>query len=191
MSAIVRDRISVFTDVRSWFPGFSFVAWFPVKVKILIPRLNYFEAAVLWKKRTLDTSYGAESIRNQKYEANRVERTLNEQWKILRPWLLLIVLCHTMIHVCTNNTILVVVLRAKKRLKLVARKEGSQLCKTTEKWNAYKDILYFFCHKSNRNTNLSSNFLSEETARCNIIVFARAKKCSNKTYLTFICQNST
>ena len=24
--------------------------------------------------------------------------------------------------------------------ELVARKEGSQLCKTTEKWNAYKDI---------------------------------------------------
>ena len=36
MSAIVRDRISVFTDVR-------FLAWFPVKVKILIPGLNYFE----------------------------------------------------------------------------------------------------------------------------------------------------
>ena len=43
MSAIVRDRISVFTDVRSRFPRFSFEAWFPVKVKILIPRLNYFE----------------------------------------------------------------------------------------------------------------------------------------------------
>ena len=42
MSAIVRDRISVLTDVCSRFPRFSFVAWFPVKVKILIPRLNYF-----------------------------------------------------------------------------------------------------------------------------------------------------
>ena len=34
MSAIVQDRISVFTDVRSGFPRFSSVAWFPVKVKI-------------------------------------------------------------------------------------------------------------------------------------------------------------
>ena len=93
MSAIVRDRISVFTDVCSWFPLFSFVAWFPVKVKILIPRLNYFEAAVLWTKRTVDTSYGAECIRNQKYEANRVERTLTQQWKTRRPWLLLIIFC--------------------------------------------------------------------------------------------------
>ena len=74
MSAIVWNRISAFTDVRSRFPCFSFVAWFPVKVKILIPRLNYFEAAVLWKERTVDTSYGAECIRNQKCEANRVER---------------------------------------------------------------------------------------------------------------------
>ena len=51
MSAIVRDRISVFTDVCSRFPRFSFVAWFPVKVKILSPKLNYFEGAVSWKKR--------------------------------------------------------------------------------------------------------------------------------------------
>ena len=69
------------TDVRSRFPRFSFVAWFPVKVNILIPRLNCFEAAVSWKKRTVDTFYGAECIRNQKYEANRAERTLTEQWK--------------------------------------------------------------------------------------------------------------
>ena len=33
----------------------------------------------------------------------------------------------------------------------------------------------FFCHNSNRDTNLASNFLSEETAWRNIIVFARAK----------------
>ena len=79
---------------------------------------------------------------------------------------------------------------AKTRLKLVARKEGSQLCKTTEKWNAYNDISYFFSHNSNRDFNIVSNYLSEETAWCNIIVFARAKKCSNKTYFTFICQNS-
>ena len=56
MSAIVQDRISVFTDVLYRFPRFSFVAWFPVKVNILIHRLNYSEAAVLWKKRTVDTS---------------------------------------------------------------------------------------------------------------------------------------
>ena len=67
MSAIVRDRISVFTDVRSRFPRFSFVSWFPVKVKNLIPRLNYFEGAVSWKKRTVGTSNGAECIRNQMY----------------------------------------------------------------------------------------------------------------------------
>ena len=39
MSAIVQDRISVFTDVRSGFPRFSSVAWFPVKVKILMEGL--------------------------------------------------------------------------------------------------------------------------------------------------------
>ena len=43
MSAIVWDRLSVFTDVCSRFPRFSFVAWFPEKVKIMIPRLKYFE----------------------------------------------------------------------------------------------------------------------------------------------------
>ena len=50
MSAIVRDQISVFTDVRSRFPRFSFEAWFPVKVKILIPRLNYFEGSFHGKR---------------------------------------------------------------------------------------------------------------------------------------------
>ena len=39
MSAIVQDRISLFTDVRSGFPRFSSVAWFPVKVKILMEGL--------------------------------------------------------------------------------------------------------------------------------------------------------
>ena len=55
-------------------------------------------------------------------------------------------------------------------------------------------ISYFFCKNSNRDTNLVSNILIEETAWCNmcsIIVFARAKQCSNKTNFTFICQNST
>ena len=33
MSPIVRDQIFLFTDVRFRFPRFSFVAWFPVKVK--------------------------------------------------------------------------------------------------------------------------------------------------------------
>ena len=40
------------------------------------------------KKRTVGTSKRAECIRNQKYEANRVERTLIEQSKTLRLWLL-------------------------------------------------------------------------------------------------------
>ena len=92
MSAIVRDRISVLTDARSRFPLISFVPWFPVKVKILIPRLNYFENAVPWKKRRFDTSDGTEYKRNLKYKANRVERTLIEQWKTGRHWLLLSVL---------------------------------------------------------------------------------------------------
>ena len=39
MSAIVQDRISVFTDVRSGFPRLSSVAWFPVKVKIFMEGL--------------------------------------------------------------------------------------------------------------------------------------------------------
>ena len=39
-----------------------------------------------------DTSDGAEHKRNQKYGANRVERTLIEQWKTGQPWLLLSVL---------------------------------------------------------------------------------------------------
>ena len=95
MSAIVQDRISVFTDVRSGFPRFSSVAWFPVKVKILMePR------AVPWKKRTvvIDTSDEAERKRNQKYGANRVERTLIEQLKTGQPWLLLSILRHTCVH---------------------------------------------------------------------------------------------
>ena len=37
-------------------------------------------------------SDGAERKRNQKYGANRVERTLIEQWKTEQPWLLLSVL---------------------------------------------------------------------------------------------------
>ena len=53
MSAIVRDRISVFTNFRSRFPRFSFEAWFPVKVKILIPRLNYFEGPFHGKRGRL------------------------------------------------------------------------------------------------------------------------------------------
>ena len=175
MSAIVWDRISVFTNARSRFPRFSFVAWFPVKVKILIPRLNYFEGAVSWKKRTVGTSYGSECIRNQKYEANRVERTLIEQWKTRRLWLLVSVLWHTCMHEQYDPGGCI---RAKTRLKLVARKEGSQLCKTTEKWNAYKTSHKFFCH--NRDTNLASNFLSEETAWHNIIVFARAKNVATR-----------
>ena len=87
----------MFTDVRSGFPRFSSVAWFPVKVKILM------EGAVPWKKRTvvIDTSDGAERKRNQKYGAKRVERTLTtliEQWKTGQPWLLLSVLRHTCVH---------------------------------------------------------------------------------------------
>ena len=39
MSAIVQDQIYVFTDVRSGFPRFSSVAWFRVKVKILMEGL--------------------------------------------------------------------------------------------------------------------------------------------------------
>ena len=54
--------------------------------------MNYFEGAVSWKKRTVGTFNGAECIRNQKYEANRVERTLIEQWKSQRLWLLVSVL---------------------------------------------------------------------------------------------------
>ena len=91
MSAIVQDRISVFTDVLSRFPRFSFVAWFPVKVKILIPRLNYFEGAISWKKRTVGTSNGqsVSGIKSMRQiEANRVERTLIEKWKTRQLWLL-------------------------------------------------------------------------------------------------------
>ena len=36
---VVQDRISVLTDVRSGFPRFSSVAWFPLKVKILMEGL--------------------------------------------------------------------------------------------------------------------------------------------------------
>ena len=53
----------MFTDVRSGFPRF-----FLVKVKI------FDGGAVPWKKRTVDTSDGAERKRNKKYGANRVER---------------------------------------------------------------------------------------------------------------------
>ena len=80
-------------------------------------------------------SNGAECIRNQKYEADRVERTLIEQWKTRRLWLLVSVLWHTCMHEQYDPGGCI---RAKTRLKLVAQKEGSQLCKTTEKWNAYK-----------------------------------------------------
>ena len=41
---------------------------------------------------TFNTSDGAERKRNQKYGANRVERTVIEQWKTGQPWLLLSVL---------------------------------------------------------------------------------------------------
>ena len=61
----------MFTDVHSGFPRFISVAWFPVKVKI------FDGGAVPWKKRTVDTSDGAERKRNQKYGANRVERNSN------------------------------------------------------------------------------------------------------------------
>ena len=73
---------------------------------------NTLRGAVPWKKRTVDTSDGAECKRNQK-------------------------------------------------------------CNTTEKWNAYKGISYFFCQNSNWDTNLFD--LSEETAWCNIMVFVRTK----------------
>ena len=55
----------------------------------MIPRLKYFEGAVPWKKRKAGTSDGEcnTTNRNQKYEANRVERTLSEKWKTGRPWL--------------------------------------------------------------------------------------------------------
>ena len=46
----------MFTDVRSGFPRFSSVGWFPVKVKILTEG----------KKRTVNTSDGVERKRNQK-----------------------------------------------------------------------------------------------------------------------------
>ena len=89
MSAIVQDRISVFTDVRSGFPRFSLVSG---------ESENFDGGAVPWKKRTVDTSDGAERKRKQKYGANRVERTLIEQWKTGQPWLLLSVLRHTCVH---------------------------------------------------------------------------------------------
>ena len=60
-----------------------------MKEKKLIPRLNNFEGVVLWKKRAVNTSDGAEYKRNQKYEANRIERIIIEQWKTGRPLLLL------------------------------------------------------------------------------------------------------
>ena len=41
------------------------------------------------EKEDVNTSDGAECKRNQKYEANRVERTLIEKWKTGQPWLLL------------------------------------------------------------------------------------------------------
>ena len=63
-----------------------------MKVKNLILRLKYFEGAVPWEKRTVDTSDGVECKKNQKYEADRVERTLNEIWNTGLPWLLLSVL---------------------------------------------------------------------------------------------------
>ena len=40
---------------------------------------NFDGGAVSWKKRTVNTSDGVERKRNQKYGANRVERTLIEQ----------------------------------------------------------------------------------------------------------------
>ena len=115
------------------------------------------------RKMAFVTLDGAERKRNHKYGADRVERTLIEQWKTGQPWLLLSVQIYD-IHVCTNNTILVVVYEARTCLSLVARKKWSQLCKTTDKWYAYKGISYFFCQNSNGDTNLVNNFLSEENA---------------------------
>ena len=44
--------------------------------KMLKPFFDHFDGgAVPWKKRMVDTSDGAERKRNQKYGANRVERT--------------------------------------------------------------------------------------------------------------------
>ena len=109
MSAIVRDWLFVFTDVRSWFPHFSFVAWFPVKVKFLFIDWNTSRGTFRGKKRMVNTSDGAECKRNQKYEANRVERTPIAKWKTGRPWLLLKILWH-------NNVIMTVVYKARTRL---------------------------------------------------------------------------
>ena len=54
LSAIVRDGLSVFTDICSRFPRFSFVGWFPVKVKIMIPRLKYFEGVYSLEKEDVN-----------------------------------------------------------------------------------------------------------------------------------------
>ena len=72
MSAIVWDQISMFTDVRSRFPRFSFVAWFPVKVKFWFLDWITLRRPFCGKRGRLIqcTSCGAECIRNQEYEAN-------------------------------------------------------------------------------------------------------------------------
>ena len=97
MSAIVQDRISVFTDVHSRFPRVSFVAWFPVKLKLWFQEWITLRRPFCGKRGRLILLMG-QCVRNQKYEANRVERTLTEQWKTRRPWLWLIVLWHTCMH---------------------------------------------------------------------------------------------
>ena len=65
-------------------------------------------------------------------------------------------------------------LHEKKGLSCARPRKSGMHIKTSHK---------FFCHNSNRDTNLASNFLSEETAWRNIIlyiVFARAKNVATR-----------
>ena len=65
-------------------------------------------------------------------------------------------------------------LHEKKGLSCARPRKSGMHIKTSHK---------FFCHNSNRDTNLASNFLSEETAWRNIIVFARAKNVGTRLIL--------
>ena len=102
------------------------------------------------------------------------ERTLIKQWKTRRLWLLVSVLWHTCMHEQYDpggpkhvwNW-----LHEKKGLSCARPRKNGMHIKTSHK---------FFCHNSNRNTNLASNFLSEETAWRNIIVFARTKNVATR-----------
>ena len=83
--------------------------------------------------------------------------------------------------------ILVVVYGPKHVWNWLHEKKGLSCARPRKSGMHIKTSHKFFCHNSNRYTNLASNFLSEETAWRNIIVFARAKNVATRlTSLLFV-----